>query len=552
MSAAMPSTAWQQYPATSTSGLAQLGRRSLRQFVVHPLTAICAIQAALSLSLVWSNTAYIDEADYLWVGHLEIAHWLHGTSWPSAYAERLFSGSPVIYPPLGALADSIGGLVGARILSLTFMLGATVLLYFTALRLIGRRSAIVSTALWALSEPAIRLAFATFDPLSVLLTAFSAWFIVQACYRPRRGLFVAAAAAALALANATAYSGIVVDPVVIGFAFLARPPGMWTRKAVAYVAILAGAAAVLFGVLMTVSHSLSGLVFTVIARNVADYQSAPPILDDMWGYSGLIMILAIIGSIVACITESRSRAALLVLLGSAAFIVPAAQLHDQTAWSLDKHLAYGIWFAAMAAGYGCNKLIHWFPGISRQLTSICCVIVIIYISVNSWQSAWNRYHAWPNSSSFISDFKKAAAQSQGLIYVPGQEANIAEYYTAQGRNWERWSAQLSLDPAPSTKNLENYYTEQLNKLNFGVIALFYSTTFASAPELPENLLLPPNGSGRNGVLLGLERDNAGEPGLPALTLALEKDPNYDNLTIGPYNGVGNNGVYAIWLKKPQG
>ena len=89
----------------------------------------------MSLTLVWSNTAFGDEADYLWVGRLELAHWLHGTSWPSAYADRLFSGSPLFYPPLGALADSMGGLAGARILSLAFMLGATVLLYLTASRL---------------------------------------------------------------------------------------------------------------------------------------------------------------------------------------------------------------------------------------------------------------------------------------------------------------------------------------------------------------------------------------------------------------------------------
>ena len=57
-----------------------------------PIAVICAVQAALSLALVWSNTAYIDEADYLWVGRLEIAHWLHGTSWPSLYAYRTLPG----------------------------------------------------------------------------------------------------------------------------------------------------------------------------------------------------------------------------------------------------------------------------------------------------------------------------------------------------------------------------------------------------------------------------------------------------------------------------
>ena len=39
-----------------------------------------------------------------------------------------FSGAPVLYPLFGALTDSIGGLSAARILSLIFMLGVTLLL----------------------------------------------------------------------------------------------------------------------------------------------------------------------------------------------------------------------------------------------------------------------------------------------------------------------------------------------------------------------------------------------------------------------------------------
>ena len=45
----------------------------------------------------------------------------------------------MLYPPLGAIADNIGGLAGARILSLVFMLGTTALLYATASRLFSRR-----------------------------------------------------------------------------------------------------------------------------------------------------------------------------------------------------------------------------------------------------------------------------------------------------------------------------------------------------------------------------------------------------------------------------
>lgn len=548
MSATMPSTAWQPHAANHRESLAPSGRRRhrpSRSFL--PLMAICTVQAALSLTLVWSNTAYIDEADYLWIGHLEIAHLLHGSSWPSAYADGLFSGSPLVYPPLGALADSIGGLAGARILSLAFMLIATVLLYFTASELIGHRGAIISSALWALSEPAIRLAFATYDSLSVALIAVSAWLIVQTGHRRYRGVFVSAAATALALANFTAYSSIVIDPVVIACAFLTWLPRMGTWRTALYTVWLAGGSASLFSLLITVSHCWSGLLFTVITRNVADYQGIIPVLSDIWDYAGIIMVLAIAGSIAACNTENRPRAGLLVLLGSAAFIVPAAQLHDQTAWSLDKHLAYGIWFAVIVIGYWCDRLIRWLPGTSWQLAAICCVVGIAYIGINNWQSAWDRYHAWPNSSSFISNFKIAVAQNRGLIYVPGQEANIAQYYTKQGEDWMRWTAALQLNPVAVRQGVpSSYYSSQLKSGKYGVIALFYSTTLSSAPQLSSELLLSPPGISTNRKLLGLIGESSGESGLSALTLALENDPNYRRVAVGPYNSAHDYGIYAIW------
>ena len=100
-----------------------------------PLILVLILQAALSARLLRADTAFEDEAAYLWAGHLEWANLLHGTPLPQF--PSYFSGAPVIYPPLAALADSVGGLVAARLLSLVFMLGATTLLYFTARRLAG-------------------------------------------------------------------------------------------------------------------------------------------------------------------------------------------------------------------------------------------------------------------------------------------------------------------------------------------------------------------------------------------------------------------------------
>ena len=199
MKAATPSMADEQQYA-SKGGLPPHGyQQPLRAWrrVLHPVTAICAVQAALSLTLIWSNTAFEDEAQFLWVGRLLIAHWVNGTAWPSAFADGNFSGSPLIYPPLGALANSITGLAGARILSLAFMLCATILLYLTASRLFGRTEALFATVLWAICEPVIRLAFATYDALSILLTVLAVWVIVQV--GRRRGRIALVAIAALSL-----------------------------------------------------------------------------------------------------------------------------------------------------------------------------------------------------------------------------------------------------------------------------------------------------------------------------------------------------------------
>jgi Dolichyl-phosphate-mannose-protein mannosyltransferase len=554
VNALMPPTARQQYtPADQNRSCPPRQRRNHSwQRVMHPLTGICVLQTALSLSLIWCNTAFADEAQYLNSGQLEWAHWQHGGPFPP-YLVNSFSGSPAIYPPLGALANSIGGLAGARILSLLFMLGATIVLYLMASRLFGRTTAVAATVIWAASEPVIRLAFATFDPLSVLLTTLSAWLIVQAGYRYRYIVFLFGAAAALALANATAYSGIVIDPMVIAFAFLVWLPRMRASRATLCTIWLIGIVALVFGLLITASGSWTGFSSTILNRSGSDHQSILLVLTDSWVYSGLIAVLAVVGVITAFSAERPQRAALLTLLGCAAFVVPAAQFNEQTAWSLDKHLAYGIIFAAVTAGYACSRLIRWLPGVGRLLMVICCLIALFYSAATSLESAWSIYHSWPNARSFINAFKPIAAQSHGLIDVSetGPE-NIAEYYTAQGQDWRRWSTALSLNPTNVPRSAwRSHYSAQLRSGNYGMIALFYATTFSSAPDLPGKVLLLPYQNGTSKQLLDLVGDNSGEPGLTELTLAVENDPDYSLVAEGPYDSANANGIYAIWQRKPQ-
>src|SRR5580658_2457993 len=150
-------------------------RRELAMRRPWPLLAVLAVQAALSASMVRTRTAFGDEALYLSAGHLEWSHWLHGTQIP-AYP-TWFSGAPVIYPPIGAIADSLGGLTAARLLSLVFMLGVTCFAWGTANRLLAdKRAAFFAAALFAALAPTLHLgSFATYDALALLLLAAATW-----------------------------------------------------------------------------------------------------------------------------------------------------------------------------------------------------------------------------------------------------------------------------------------------------------------------------------------------------------------------------------------
>ena len=215
------------HPATT-------GRSSTR--IPWPLVVIIAAQAAMSIRLIWSNTAYLDEATYLWAGHVELAHWLHGAAAPE-YA-TYFSGAPVIYPPLGALAADVGGLAGARFLSLAFMLGATCLLWGMTRRLFGPWAAYLSAALFAALGPTQFLgAFATYDAMALFLIAAAAWCVVAAPGRDDSSWLLIAGAVLLALANATKYASLLFDPTVVALGGLTvvmgggAGDGDWPRSA---------------------------------------------------------------------------------------------------------------------------------------------------------------------------------------------------------------------------------------------------------------------------------------------------------------------------------
>jgi len=405
-----------------------------------PLILVLILQAALSARLLRADTAFEDEAAYLWAGHLEWANLLHGTPLPQF--PSYFSGAPVIYPPLAALADSVGGLVAARLLSLVFMLGATTLLYFTARRLAGPWAAFFGAALFAVLGPTLHLgSYATYDAMALFLMALAAWLVVRAGDRTDATLWMAGAGVVLALANLTLYPSTLLDPVVILLALLVALPKPGGRMAASRALTLLAVVAVLVtgALLLGGSHYLHGVEITTVNR-VNDQDSPLAVLENSTAWTGLAELVAIGGAVAAWIRRPRTATAwLMTLLAAAALLVPAEQAGLHSLASLNKHVDMGMWFAAIAAGYALERFITAAPaGRMRLITGLACVVALCFPAAVGATQAKVFATSWPNATAFVKILRPLADNGNGRLLV--EDPSIAEYYLPSGTQWERWSS----------------------------------------------------------------------------------------------------------------
>lgn len=485
--------------AAPVAGVAVLGwraRAKVRAFAVAlagaapwPLLAVLTVQAVLSLRLVWSNTAFTDEALYLWAGHLEWAHWLHGTAIPAFPA--YFSGAPVIYPPLGALADSVGGLALARLLSLGFMLGATALLWSTTERLYGKRAAFFAAAMFAVLGPTLKLgAFATYDAMSLCLIALAAWCVTRAGSQRDAIGWLAAAAGALALSNATAYSSAILDPAIVALALFA-----WWRQPTTKIAVMRASALAAFTtatliMLVTIGGSLYavGISQTILSRASG---AEPPslIIGKAWVWTALVVAEAVAGLLICAATEhDHGKYFLLAALLGAALVVPIEQARIHTTTSLDKHVDFGVWLAAIAAGYAVSRFCESPPVAAMRIAAYGACALALAIPANIGLAQGREIFAWPNSARFVAAFRDVTAHDSGRILI--DDTAVPKYYLRIP--WQRWSTTSSITlpsghavsvPVGKSGNPATY-ERLISRHYFSVVALH----FASKGSLNEKLI----------------------------------------------------------------
>ena len=398
---------------------------------------------------MWSNTAFLDEATYLFAGHVELMHWLHGTPAP-AYA-TYFSGAPVIYPPLAALAASAGGVAAARLLSLGFMLITTTLLWDTTSRLFGRRAAFFAAVLFAVLGPTQFLgAFATYDAMALCLLSASVWCVVRAQDRDDSTLLLVAAAFLLALANATKYATGLFDPTVVGLGALVIVKRRGVKAALGRGGYLLAATLGIISALLAVGGSayLTGVLSTTVAR-ASGGQPPSVILADSARWVGIVCAISVAGVAFGLVKrDQRVQAMILALLAVSGVLAPANQARIHTLTSLSKHVDFGAWFAAAAAGYAIAQVSRLpLPRVlSATVAGLVAAAVIGAAAAIGWGQATSFYQTWPDSAQVTADLRSITRDHPGNYLA--EDYDVPAYYLENTIGWHRWSDTWFLEYQP--------------------------------------------------------------------------------------------------------
>jgi 4-amino-4-deoxy-L-arabinose transferase-like glycosyltransferase len=448
------------------------------------LGVVLAAQAALSLRLTWTNTAFQDEALYLRAGHLEWAHWTRQAPIPDFPA--YFSGAPVAYPPVAALADSAGGLTAARLLSLACMLGVTGLLWAATARLYGRRAALLATGLFAtLTGTQFLGSLATFDSPALLLLALAAWLGVRAAGSARplaRAGLLAGAGLALAAADVTKYAAALFTPVVIAVLALAawrqRPGWGWLGSAAT--ALAAWAVPVAAAIAVGGPAYRAGLTTTTLDRPAAA-TPVTSVLRNGYVWTSLILVLAVLGVWLSARSRERARVLPAVLL-AAALLAPAEQARLHTEVSLQKHVVFGAWFAAMAAGYALARLSRVDRGYGWAV--VMALPIAAATLFGSMGQAHFLHRDWPDSTALIRVLRPAVRAHPGSYLA--EDDDVEAYYLRGQVRWQDWSGTYYFryrdEPAGAAS-----YAAAIAQHHFALIILDFGDTAAADRQIAADL-----------------------------------------------------------------
>jgi hypothetical protein len=478
-----------------------------------PLFMILILQSVVSLSL--SNTAFQDEALYLYSGRQLFNHLLGGPPVTEPYGQY-FAGLLYVHPLLIGALDAIGGIEAARMLSLVGMLVATTTVYLVAKHLFDRDCALLAASLFAVQGVVLYLGrFATFDAMCLSLVGVATVLAVRGDTTPssRYGLLVGVV---LGLAVATKFAALLFAPGVIAILVWQTWRTHGWRQAIlrgGTTALLVAAAMIIPAVLD--KDVMIGLTKTTTERVAIISMPRLDIARRAASLAGVLVALAAIGVLITPISDRKHFLVGFVLLGST-LLAPAYHVYKTEIVSLQKHVVFSMFFAAPLAGFAVVRFSRYISTrvVSRQwLVSLSVCLLVFSLGIGQAQSL---FAEWPNSTQLVRVLLTQVRPSGRIL---AEESEVPRYYLQDIVAFWQWNQLYWF-----------YYTDKQGKQLSGVEA--YKAAIA---EGYFDLVL---------LRYGPNVDVA-----HAIDGGLQDTTRYELIAKIPYNTAFGPGNYWIWRKR---
>ncbi|HEY3993159.1 MAG TPA: glycosyltransferase family 39 protein [Ktedonobacteraceae bacterium] len=468
------------------------------------LPFILALQALVSLFTL-QNSAFQDEALYLLAGRQIFQSWFGGPPVLDPYG-TYFSGYPTFYPVIGGVLDMLGGLELARMFSLLCMLVVTICAYYITKKLFNQQSAVFAAALFACQGPVLFLSrLATYDALCLCMLALATLIAVYVS-SARRPWAALALGPLLLLAVTAKYAGILFIPTVLVLLAWQSLCCLGWRQMFARVG-LAALSLALIGALAYWKMDKSvlvGLSATTTARVAVVDTPASILLQHIVLLGGIAYLLALIGLILLTFHRSTSTfrfPALLtfVILYGSSLLAPAYHIYKSELVSLDKHMAFSIFFIVPLAGYALSLFSGYLPTKSPRnqapqrtvprgrywLTGLALCLVMFLIGT---QQAQEDYAEWEYTGNLTYLLHTQVQPNSG--HYLAEEYDVARYYMQDVTASWQWS---SLDYFSYTDKQQNHllgvpaYKAAIQAGYFDLIELNYGYNAALAQHIYQDI-----------------------------------------------------------------
>ena len=274
------------------------------------------------------------------------------------------------------------------------------------------------------------------------------------------------------------YATALFTPVVLVVVAMA----IW-RKHGGRAALAAGLMALGSWLLVAVAAIIAGgrdYWLGITTSTLARPQSSVPVttvLQRSYVWTSLILVLAVLGAVLASRTETRGKF-LPCVLAAAGLLAPAEQARLHTTVSLQKHVVFGAWFAAIAAGYAMARLSRvdhgygWAPVMALPIAASTLF--------GSMGQATSLFAAWPNSADTVSLLRAEAPLHPGNYLA--EDYDVEAYYLRSAVPWRRWSSTYYFS-YPGIRPGGASYEAAIDRHYFSLVILNFGDTTAADRQI---------------------------------------------------------------------